>query len=652
MTMEKPSFPVIESTNNNLKNEINTKLSELLEKGTRLTNVVELLDAQEFLEYIEPKKGQKTVAHFDVDGFIKKRISENRKFSLPEEYIKIDETILPPSEMEIKHGSGAGFKEAGIIPRSTLLMELLTEMDLKYSVIEGKNDPKMMRKLSYLIFDIPSIRKLVLVNDEERNATFIIHSAGKEEWKKYMKMTKEELSEMPYDMVSSINYPNKNTDGHEEKWKDRVRNLLSNSPCQPKETKEAEEIPDDWIVLSALLRQLNASWPVLQRYAEEYKTTHPEWVKNKGLKGATYISPELVDILKKKRIESAVPEGWLSPFALSGKLNLVLLSLQKQAEKYRQAHPEWFKFYTNIQGKEIEHYSPELVAVISKTNSDFNPAPENWTTPNLSSKKIGLSPETLKKNAEYYRSTYPEYFKFYKTERGVPREHFSPELAQILFNKYGNIESAPEGWLTAKMLAQLVGAGTLSIIKSAEKYRLDHPKWFKFYRNKTRTAEHFYPELVDIIKKEFEKDRAMPGWSGPYMLAEKIDVDGKIVKKYAEIYRTEYPEWFKTFKDKRGILREHYSPKLIAIIEKSIKKIPGSFEEAPTGWLTKSSAMKHAKLTWEAINKIADVYRLDHPEWFKMFKDKKGLPREHYSPELVEIIKNKFQKNKDVKSNN
>ena len=511
--MEKSFFPVFESADNKLKSEINTKLSELLKQGVLLDDIVELLDAQEFLEHIETGKRHSDVAHFDVDGFIKKRTSENRKFSMPEEYIKIEETILPSSETEMKSGSGKGFKEMGIIPRSTMLMETLTEMGLKYSVIEGKNDPQMVRKLSYLIFNIPAMQKLVLVNDEEGNATFIIHKAEQEEWHEYMKMTKSELSEMPYDIVSSFNYPNKEKEGHEERWKEKIKNLLINGPQQLIGSDEIKEALEGWSIAHGLDEKLGISQSTLKKYAESYKLEHPEW------------------------------------------------------------------------------------------------------------------------------------FMMRRNKRGSMSEHYSPELVKLITDKYERFRSIPEGWLNIEILMKEIGIAKPTLRKHVKIYRQKHPNWFEMHEDKSGKREIYYhPDLIKLIQDKF-KDNILPqkDWLSLTPIMELFKSDFVTVKKYLESHRADNPDWFKNCRDTKGEIREYYSPELVEIMKKD--HMP-----APTDWVFMASLSKSLKIDHRKIKDIMENYRTSNPGWFKNYRCSNGMMAEHFSPELVEIIKTKFQKNENNKS--
>ena len=654
MNMEGPSFPVFESADAKLKNEINAKLSELLKKGTPLADIVELLDAQEFLEYIEPGKKQSPVAHFDVDGFIKKRTSENRKFSLPEEYIKIDETILPPSEMEIRSGDGTGFKEAGIIPRSTMLMETLTEMGLKYSVIEGQNDPKMVRKLSYLIFAIPSMQKLVLVNDEEANATFIIHKAQPEEWKNYIKKTKDELYAMSRDLISSIIYPNKNKEKHQERWKDKIKKLLINGALESDIIDSAiigntESIPEDWLSLLAVSKKIGVDPMTAKRYAEEHRTICPDhfkqYITKKGLT-KIYYSPKLVEILFNEygKIESA-PRGWQTAESLHEIINNGIQTIKKFVENYRAEHPIWFRLYKNSIGRRMEYYHPELVDVIIEEFEKIKSIPDGWSLAYDLAKKIDVAQGTISKHAKEYRLEHSEWFKIFRSQKGSKREYFSPELVKIISDKHKQFKSVPENWTTVRALTKELNISITAIRRYAEKYRSEHPEWFKFYENHLGLREMYYhPDLIKLIHNNFEDDETLPdGWISLTPMMKILKGDFRTVKRYLENYKADHPEWFKNYKDIGGRMREYYSPELVETMKKD-------YALKPTDWIVMASLTKNFKRDRKTIRDIMRPYRISNSDWFRNYRGSNGMITEHYSPELIEIIKNELCKDKDSKN--
>jgi hypothetical protein len=720
-----PSFPTFESAENKLKKDINDQLVSLLQKGTRLADIVEILDAKEFLEQIENKKGQPPVDHFNVDKFIEKRSREKRRVALPEEYIKLDETILPSSEMEMRIGTGNGFKEAGIIPRSTMLMEILAELGLKYSVIEGKNDPRMVRKLSYLIFDLPSARKIVLVNNEEGNATFVVHKVQAGEWQDYAKKTKEELYELPYFLVSSIRYPDKSREGHENRWKNEIKELLIKGPKHSKLSTDSELIstpPEGWKLTKYLAAECQTDESTLKKHFEKYRKNHPDWFKifKHPVQGTRfeYLSPQLCETMIEK-FHNLAPTGWITLRALaievgitpktvqnfmekyrvtnpdwfkkyrhekkldqeclhpdlaekirshyekikekkpkegwmtvrglaeSGRISISDTTLRPIVEKYKAEHPEWFKIFRNEMGNERMYLSPKLIGELI----DKYEIPEGWVLPADLSKSFGVSYHAIYNHIEKYRTTHPEWFKTYKDSRENEHEYFSPELIKILADEYKELRDIPEGWISRPAILKETGMTEGGIYGFYKKYEKEHPDWIKMYLTPSGSRTiYFHPDLAQKIRGRFSGhvssklfEKAPNGWETNSSLIESPERHSAAIKKVAYNYKMEHPDWFKIYKDRKGNPREHYSPELVDIIKRELPKSPVKFEKAPSDWLTIVPAAKSAETYSKAFKTIADKYKADHPEWFKVYL-KQGSPREHYSPELVEVIKKELKK--------
>lgn len=62
---------------------------------------------------------------------------------------------------------------------------------------------------------------------------------------------------------------------------------------------------------------------------------------------------------------------------------------------------------------------------------------------------------------------------------------------------------------------------------------------------------------------------------------------------------------------------------------------------APEGWLTRGFLKNQFGVSFGLIEKIATPFKQDHPEWFKKYLDSLSRPQEHYSPELVNLIREK-----------
>lgn len=114
-------------------------------------------------------------------------------------------------------------------------------------------------------------------------------------------------------------------------------------------------------------------------------------------------------------------------------------------------------------------------------------------------------------------------------------------------------------------------------------------------------------------------------------------VPDKLQRKIAK-YRETNPEWFKIYLGSGNKQREHYSPELIQKIKEGRVGLTG----APEGWYANLALSKVLQKDRKKVQKIADTYRDEHSEWFRIFINNNNGESEYYSPELVEILKNQL----------
>jgi len=202
-------------------------------------------------------------------------------------------------------------------------------------------------------------------------------------------------------------------------------------------------------------------------------------------------------------------------------------------------------------------------------------------------------------------------------------------------------EKAPEGWMTLQEFVDL-GFGRKKIENIASQYRNLQLDWFKDYLNKAnRLFEHYSPELVAIIKEEVDKQEKAPeGWITNKSLAKEMYCDSSKVEGMAETYKVEHSDWFRLYLGETGGLFVHYSPELAAIIKEEV----GRQEKAPEGWITNNSLAKEMHCGETKTKGIAQKYKNEHPDWFGNYLGVSNRITEHYSPELVAIIKEEVDK--------
>lgn len=215
-------------------------------------------------------------------------------------------------------------------------------------------------------------------------------------------------------------------------------------------------------------------------------------------------------------------------------------------------------------------------------------------------------------------------------------------------------ENAPEGWVTNKALARKLGGGrdrSRGRIRAiANEYRTTNPQWFKEYMSSSkppRPREHYSPDLVKVIEEEMSKESTVPkGWLTTGALAKQLKKSHRTVQKTAETLRVANPHLFKKYRSllPPAKLLEYYSPELITAVTKQISKL----EHAPEGWMTKHAITNvlggEFGITRKTVENIVGKYNTAHPEWLKDYLIPEGQKRKHYSPELVEIIRDEVSK--------
>lgn len=225
-----------EIANEALAHSVSQRIFELASSNNHnLKTIAEMLGATRYLTLEEVGKGYAPVWRLDVRGFIGdlKQSHQLHDLSMPKDIVVSNSIILPPDHGELFTGSGRGIEAKKIIPRSRYLIEVLTGLGLSYSVHEGQNTPNMMRGLSYQAFVIPQVNKIIFINNEEGNATFLVHDIMKDdvdgELQFYTALTKDQLKALGPEKVSVVQF-----DKTPDQWKEEItRIIMEGAPIRP-----------------------------------------------------------------------------------------------------------------------------------------------------------------------------------------------------------------------------------------------------------------------------------------------------------------------------------------------------------------------------------------------------------------------------------
>ncbi|MCF7831580.1 MAG: DEAD/DEAH box helicase family protein [Candidatus Pacebacteria bacterium] len=269
-----------------------------------------------------------------------------------------------------------------------------------------------------------------------------------------------------------------------------------------------ERAPEGWFTASQITRMddVQGQLDQVKALAEIYRSRCSLWFMMylSGPNWTEHYAPDLVAILKKQCArKKQAPEGWMTASQI-GQMDDVWsgdVLIKNLAEIHRSNHPDWFGMY--FSGNNFtEHYAPDLVDILKEARVRQD-SPEGWYTANQISKMGDVLSHSvrIKKLAEEYRAEHSDWFKMGKTGSNFT-EHYAPDLVAILKDLCILKSRAPEGWYTANQISKFSDVqGKFVLIKNlAEGYRKDHPQWFRVYLIGPRTAEHYAPDLVAILK--------------------------------------------------------------------------------------------------------------------------------------------------------
>ena len=305
---------------------VTSRVSDMFEAGMGLERVVELLNAGDFLE----ESGRETDKHsaalvFNVQAYVRDLLSKGVDILLPKRVVPLDETILPPGESRFNFGSGSGFfDKMKYIPRTFYMMQVLSDLGFEYEVFDGKNTEEMFRDLSYKIFVIPSIEKIAFVCNEQWNASFVIHRAGRQDVDDYRVLTKDQLRAIAHagGLITPIKYLGK------EDWEERMKETLLDQNLSEDELPYEERLaPVGWTTIGAFMFVVSASHKTVEKLLEPFKLSHVDhfrkYKSRKVGRSGIHFSPEVAELLELEFAKYPLPpEEWLSVTDLMKQLNV------------------------------------------------------------------------------------------------------------------------------------------------------------------------------------------------------------------------------------------------------------------------------------------------------------------------------------------
>src|SRR3989344_3880646 len=119
-------------------------------------------------------------------------------------------------------------------------------------------------------------------------------------------------------------------------------------------------------------------------------------------------------------------------------------------------------------------------------------------------------------------------------------------------------------------------------------------------------------------------------WVPPDKLRKELNAGYSTVKALALELSKEHPGWIK------GTNKKLYSPELALAVKAKLEQYP----PPPEGWLTWPDIQKEIPASLKnTIKKRIDDMRESHPDSFREYRSKVGVPTRHASPELISEVR-------------
>ncbi len=548
---------------NQEKIKLRKNIQALILQGASLESAAELLGAEQFLIKEQGRGKSGTALSFKVEDFIRWAVdsakNQNYQLQLPDHLVSLEETILPPDVGELRAGSGAGFEQAGYIPRTRYLMDLLTEMKLQYAVVDGTNTPEMIRQLSYKAFLLPQLGKMVLVCDEEGNATYLVNNVrGERNWQQFINLKKSQLRNLAdQGEVVVVSYQ-----GDSELWKQRVSELLSAEELLVNERNNAdnitdqesvlsvEEIPEGWLSRQELLDLLGRDYEWIttreQRVVKQGGEVVRHYKIGDGGKAKKYYSPEFVRSLvnESKKIKDA-PTGWFTLRGLALELGKDRKWVEERIEVFRAVHPDWCRLYQNpVSHQVLEYLAPQIVSALRGGAETYKEAPVSW----CNVRNMALELETSDATINHILSTLPtaseKYSGKYLDRSGRVGIFYHPAVVEAVREKLEG-RALPVGFISVKSLVRETGVDEYVIHKLAERLMTPGSQEFRVIQVSPDFKKYgIHPDLAARIQSELAKRTFAPaGWMNRQELARVLERTPEWVDARVPRYLREHPEW-------------------------------------------------------------------------------------------------------------
>ncbi len=454
--------------------------------------------------------------------------------ALPEE----DFVVLPPDSSETNLGSGSGeYERAEITPRLKTLLFIANQslgIDLKdITVTKGTNTSEMMRQESYVGVEIPELDRLVLVCDEQGNATYVFDSKALEQQslavETLLGLSKQELNSL---LKQHVEVGIRLVYGPQ--WAGRIANLLTNdlvesSKNEPTEPvillERVEKAPKDVLSINKLAKELGIDYSATRNVITSLQETMPEefgktktyQFGSKSAEGFSLKQQNLVEHFAKDRglLAPQASEDVSSATTLAKEIGIGIRTVQAAIAHLQENTPEEFgetKTYrfgpNSAEGFSSEQQVKIKAQLESEGKLTFTTSQDVLNIKGLT-KQLEVGTERVQAAIAHLQENTPEEFGDVQTYRFGNRsvEGFTPRQQDMIrdyLESEGLLASpAPKGVLSAHALGKELGAKGRTVHKIGASLQETAPEVFgevHTYRFGSQRTEGFSPAQQELIR--------------------------------------------------------------------------------------------------------------------------------------------------------
>ena len=510
-----------EARKDQIKKDLDIAIQKLVANRANLDHLPDMFGfaLDPYIEIISFKGKSGDVKKFNIKKFVEDLathiIETNKPLHLPTDIFEINTMILPPdSGRTIETGSGTGIEEKQIIPRTEYVIEFFSQHNISYKNLFGEMNQGVMRNREYVGFIVPEFQAIVLVNNEEGNATrivFIDEENGASDVSEILGLTKQQLDSHPKLSVVKINYP-----GNKDDFQISLLDALTNPKMQTKksstekrstsEKSEYSRPPEGWMNPKEICRKINraSSWlpPALASITVTAEQTGT--YLNKTNQPSVYYSPEIIEQLQ-KLIEQydQPPNSWLHQRDISKLLGrsqrwvksmLASLDLQENQSGV----------FLNPANRPSDYYSSSVVEQLQKLAEKHEQPPNGWLNQWDISKLLGKSQKWVKSTLASL-DLQENQSEVFLNLANRPSDYYSPLVVEQLTQLSKQYELPQEGWLHQRDISKLLGRSDRWVKSKLGTLDIPNNQFGMFLTARNQPFEYYSPLVVEQLKKISEQ---------------------------------------------------------------------------------------------------------------------------------------------------